>query len=129
MNRDGGVDVYYFDEEEMRQRPEVSGVDDSLVARAGKTFAEDFRQSITKGEVEPDMTIPKPYLVDKDGNQIALEWKIEDNKTISWETSFDKSRYPVAVDPSLTFVPLPIPDVMVPPLGLLSLSFIERSCT
>ena len=104
VNRDGGVDVYYFDEEEMRQRPEVSGVDDSLVARAGKTFAEDFRQSITKGEVEPDMTIPKPYLVDKDGNQIALEWKIEDNKTISWETSFDKSRYPVAVDPSLTFV-------------------------
>ena len=104
LNRDGGIDVFYYDDQEIQKRPEANGVEGALLERASKTFADDLKQAISQGEALPDMIIPKPYLVDKDGSQIALDWKIEDEKTISWAASFEKARYPVAVDPSLSFV-------------------------
>jgi hypothetical protein len=104
INADGGVDVFYFDEKAINDRPEVNGVDSALLSRVGKTFADEFQKAIEKGEAKPDFTIPKPYLVDREGAQIALDWKVGDENTIYWEVDFERARYPVAVDPTLSFV-------------------------
>jgi FG-GAP repeat/FG-GAP-like repeat len=104
LNQNGGVDVFYFDSEAVKNNPNAAGADGNLLDRANRTLANEIQKAIEQGDVAPDFTIPAPFLIDKNGEQMALEWKIINEKTISWEASFDNSRYPVAVDPTLSFV-------------------------
>jgi uncharacterized protein (TIGR02145 family) len=51
---------------------------------------------------EADFIIPRPYLLDKDGNKTDLNWKFEkETSLLSVSFSMPKTSFPLALDPSI----------------------------
>ncbi len=102
VNSEGVVEVYYYIEQDLKNDQAAAEVDTNLMARAQRTLAKEMGDDLLSGAHTPDLTIPKPYYIDAQGEKHEAEWKwSEENATLS--VSFSPTSYPVALDPTLSF--------------------------
>ncbi len=105
LNEDGEVEVYYFSDQDQQNEQAKAQVDPSLLERAQKVVAEDLKNSnSTQEDQAPDFIIPRPFFIDKYGTKDYSDWLIDDiNSTIAVELNIKTERYPIALDPTLSF--------------------------
>lgn len=105
LNEDGEVEVYYFSDQDQQNQQAMAEVDPSLLERAQKVVAEDLKNSnSTQENKTPDFIIPRPFFIDKYGTKDYSDWLIDDvNSTIAVELDIKTERYPIALDPTLSF--------------------------
>ncbi len=97
----GEVAVYYQSEQDFKNEAVKAEVDQGLLERAQRTLEQEIGVDRTRA---PDILIPKPYYLTKNGERKDLEWTVnEDKREISliFKESFDQ--YPIALDPTLQF--------------------------
>jgi formylmethanofuran dehydrogenase subunit C len=116
LNQDGEVEVFYFSDQDQQNQQAMAEVDPSLLERAQKVVAEDLKSSNSTQENQtPDFVIPRPFFIDKYGTRDYSDWLIDDvNNTIAVELDIKTERYPIALDPTLSFaVPMDSSSVTV----------------
>jgi hypothetical protein len=100
----GNANLFFDDGSEAKNQQALAQVDQSIIARAQAVIEKDTGEDILNPNKTPDLTIPHPYFVDKDGNLVDLKWTLDSSSnTISVQLSADKSQYPLALDPTLQF--------------------------
>lgn len=104
INDAGDLEVFLVSEQDLRNDAVKSEVDGSLLERAQKTLAREANADIMNGKRAPDLSIPKPYFVDKDGNRHGADWTVsDDGKTLSVSITDAVGLYPIALDPTFMF--------------------------
>jgi hypothetical protein len=105
-NEDGSVSVFYRDSQKEAQTAQtLAQVDQSLLDRAQRTLEREAGQNpFASTDQRPDLTVPAPFFVDKDGVRHNAEWRVGMDGT-TLEISFEASPedYPLALDPTLLF--------------------------
>ncbi|MCW1888720.1 MAG: FG-GAP-like repeat-containing protein [Candidatus Moranbacteria bacterium] len=97
-NENGDVELFYQTEQDLKNQAATKEVDPSLMDRAMRTLE---KEGVNQNQ-NPDLLIPRPYYYDKDGNYQEAEWEVTDNKLIL-NIKTTKDKYPLSVDPTLTF--------------------------
>ena len=98
----GNVEVFYKGKTALENQEIEAQVGKDLMARASRTLEKELGNGSLEDKGEPDVVIPAPYFIDKDGNREDIEWKIEKD-TLTLDFSVDQARYPIALDPTLQF--------------------------
>ncbi len=105
LDEQGNANVFYFGDQDLRNQEVQSSVDPSLLERAQRTLQKEMGEDIVNGNKIPDFTIPRPYFIANDGEKTEVQWKWDEGaQTLSLSFSVDTARYPIALDPTLSFV-------------------------
>ncbi|MDD5084363.1 MAG: FG-GAP repeat protein, partial [Candidatus Moranbacteria bacterium] len=103
-NDDGSVSIFYVGEKDIQNQKAAAQVDQSLLERAQKVVAADMQQDLMANNTVPDITVPRPYFIDKESNRMDLEWEVDtDTSTIALHIRAKPEQYPLALDPTLVF--------------------------
>ncbi|NTW14217.1 MAG: hypothetical protein HGA31_04280 [Candidatus Moranbacteria bacterium] len=103
INDAGDLDVFLVSQQDVQNESVKAQVDPSLLERARKTLEKESAGNINDNRA-PDLSIPKPYFVDKDGNHHGADWVVsDDGKAFSVSISDAAGLYPIALDPTLSF--------------------------
>jgi len=101
---DGTAEVYYLSPQEIQNKQVQAEVGSELMARAQRVLEREASSDITINHKIPDIIIPAPYFLDKNGERHDMKWKWhEGRKTLVVEWVFDPALYPIALDPTLIF--------------------------
>jgi hypothetical protein len=104
INDSGDLDIFLRSEQDIKNEAATAQVSPSLLERAKKTLEKESGAGAMDGNRRADLTIPKPYYVDKDGNHYGADWAVSDGgKTFSVSIGDASGRYPIALDPTLSF--------------------------
>ncbi|MEI7890709.1 MAG: FG-GAP-like repeat-containing protein [bacterium] len=107
IDQDGNAKVFFDNGKDAQNQQAMAEVDQSLLARAQKAIMADAGTDIMSKDSNamPDFTVPRPYFVDSQGQLVELAWTLsEDGKTISVDFEVKNEQYPIALDPTLSFV-------------------------
>jgi formylmethanofuran dehydrogenase subunit C len=102
LNEEGQVEVFHTSEQEIKNQEVAKEVPADLMARAQRTLEKEEGEDMMNSERAPDLLIPKPYYYDKDGNYAEAKWRVEGSK-LSLEIKTTVDKYPLALDPTLSF--------------------------
>ena len=109
-NEDGSINGYFFGDQDLKNQTAKDSVEPSLLERAQKVLSKEMGEDILNSNKTPDFTIPRPYIIDNQGNRTDFDWKVTgDGTTISVLIdllsliSHPSSLYPIALDPTLSF--------------------------
>ncbi|MEI7890708.1 MAG: FG-GAP-like repeat-containing protein [bacterium] len=104
-NSNGDIEGFYFGQQDVKNEEVKAQVDSNLFERAKIALQKDEGADIEKGNKQPDFIIPRPYFVDAQKNKTNLDWELDsENSKISLNFSVQKSQYPLALDPTISFV-------------------------
>ncbi|MFZ2153732.1 MAG: FG-GAP-like repeat-containing protein, partial [Candidatus Moraniibacteriota bacterium] len=106
LGQKGEVEVFYLGEQAAKNQEAIEKVEPSLLDRAQKTLQRETGEDIlSAGNNQPDFVIPAPYYLNKKGERTDLKWEIDQvTNTISVSFQVAKEDYPVALDPTLSFI-------------------------
>ncbi|MEI7890711.1 MAG: FG-GAP-like repeat-containing protein [bacterium] len=104
-NSNGDIEGFYFGQQDVKNEEVKAQVDSNLFERAKIALQKDEGADIENGNKTPDFIIPRPYFVDAQKNKTNLDWELDsENSKISINFSVQKSQYPLALDPTISFV-------------------------
>ena len=104
INDVGDLDIFLKSEQDMKNEAAKAQVDPGLLERAKRTLEKENGAGAMNGNRPADLTIPKPYYVDKDGSHHGADWVVsDDGKAFSVSISDAAGLYPIALDPTLSF--------------------------
>src|SRR3990167_2051602 len=109
-NEDGSINGYFFGEQDLQNQAAKDSVEPSLLERAQRVLSQEMGEDILNSDKTPDFTIPRPYIIDNQGNRTDFDWKVTGDGTtisvlidLSSLISHPSSLYPIALDPTLSF--------------------------
>lgn len=108
-NDEGDIEVYYFIGPGLQNSEEGQKADKELLTYAESVLTVEYIKGIYEnGGENPLFTIPAPFVVDKDGNRIDIDYKIEGDRfnCLTIYFSADPEQYPLMMDPAIV-IPVP----------------------